>query len=301
MTNSEFIKPVVVGVDGSDDALRALDWAADEAARHGWPLRIVHAYQTYPLAMAGVWAEVPSPPVEESERILTEAQERVTRNHPNLEVSTVHHEGPAPAVLLRESSRSRMLVVGREGIGRVAELVLGSVSVAVATRAKVPVIVIPGAWKAPDTPYGRIVVGVDGSANCEAATHFAFELAAERDAELVAVYAWQQPARWPEGWPIGPDRPRYQDEYDRVLAAATERLAAEYPDVKLVTVGDVDHPAEALARHAATADLVVIGGRGHGTVTGMLLGSVARAILRHVDRPIAVVHQPKEGETGQPA
>ena len=44
MTNSEFIKPVVVGVDGSDDALRALDWAADEAARHGWSLRIVHAY-----------------------------------------------------------------------------------------------------------------------------------------------------------------------------------------------------------------------------------------------------------------
>jgi nucleotide-binding universal stress UspA family protein len=37
----------------------------------------------------------------------------------------------------------------------------------------------------------------------------------------------------------------------------------------------------------------VIGGRGHGTVTGMLLGSVARAILRHVDRPIIVVHQPE--------
>jgi nucleotide-binding universal stress UspA family protein len=37
----------------------------------------------------------------------------------------------------------------------------------------------------------------------------------------------------------------------------------------------------------------VIGGRGHGTVTGMLLGSVARAVLRHVDHPIAVIHEPR--------
>lgn len=293
MTNTELTRPVVVGVDGSDYALLALDWAADEAARRGYPLRIVNAYQSYATAVTGVTVEMPSPP-EESRRILTEARERVERAHPGVEVLTAQHEGPAPTVLLREAAQGRMLVVGREGIGRLAELVLGSVSVAVATRATIPVIVIPSAWDRPAEPYGRIVVGVDGSDNCDAAVGYAFQLAAEREAELVAVFAWYQPSRWPEGWPLGGDEPRFAEQYERILAAATERWQAEYPQVKVTTVSDVDHPAEALARRSADADLVVIGGRGHGTVTGMLLGSVARAILRHVNRPIAVVHQPKK-------
>lgn len=293
MTNSESTRPVVVGVDGSDYALHAVDWAVAEAARHGWPLRIVNAYQSYAKATTGVTLPLPSPP-EESRRLLLEARDRVARSHPDLETSTAQHEGTAPAVLLRESAGARMLVVGREGIGRLAELVLGSVSAAVATRATVPVVVIPPTWTADSEPFGRIVVGVDGSENCDAAIGYAFEMAAERGAELIAVYAWYQPARWPEGWPLAADRPRFTEEYDRILAEAVAPWVSKYPQVALTTVSEVDHPAEALARRSADADLVVIGGRGHGTVTGMLLGSVARAILRHVERPIAVVHQPKE-------
>ena len=293
MTNNESTRPVVVGVDGSDYALLALDWAADEAARRGCPLRIVNAYQSYAAGMTGVTVSLPSPP-EEARRILTEAQERALVAHPDVEISTAQHEGPAPAVLLREGAEARMLVVGREGIGRLAELVLGSVSVAVATRSRVPVVVIPASWEAPAEPHGRIVVGVDGSENCDAAVGYAFQLAAEREAELVAVFAWYQPSRWPEGWPLGSDEPRFADEYERIIAAATATWEAEYPQVKVTAVTDIDHPAEAIARRSADADMVVIGGRGHGTVTGMLLGSAARAILRHVNRPITVVHQPKE-------
>jgi nucleotide-binding universal stress UspA family protein len=291
MTNAERIRPVVVGVDGSDYALLALDWAADEAAQHGWPLRIVNAYQSYAAAVTGVTVSLPSPP-EESGRILTEARDRVIGTYPGLAVSTAQHEGPTPRVLLREGTQGRMLVVGREGIGRLAELALGSVSLAVATRAAVPVIVVPSAWKRPPEPYGRIVVGVDGSENCDAAVGFAFQVAAERDSELVAVLAWYQPTRWPDGRLLSADEPRLMAEYYRILAEATARWEAEYPQVKVTGVTDIGHPAEALARRSAEADLVVIGGRGHGTVTGMLLGSAARAILRHVDRPIAVVHQP---------
>lgn len=292
--SNELNLPVVVGVDGSEYALAALDWAASWAAEHGWPLRLVNAYQSYVAAMPAAAVTLP-PPTEESAKILAEARERVEAAYPAIPVTAVQREGAAPSVLLRESEQARLVVVGREGIGRIAELVLGSVSLEVASRARVPVVVIPASWEPPAEPFARIVVGIDGSENCQAAVEYAFATAVEREAELVALYAWHQPSRWPEGWPLGSNEPRFKADYDRILGGAIAPWRDKYPQVKVSTVTEVDHPAVALERHAVTADLVVIGGRGHGTVTGMLLGSVARTILRHLDRPIVVVHQAKEG------
>jgi len=291
MSNMETHPPVVVGVDGSEDALRALDWAAAEAARHEWPLRLVHAYQVPIAALPAVAVSLP-PPTEESRKILDEARSRVERAYPELAVSTVQREGPAPRVLLDESKNARMLVVGREGLSGIAELVLGSVSLACAMHARIPVAVIPAAWVSPESPHGRIVVGVDGSERCEAAVQYAFETAAERDAELVVVYAWYLPSRWPAGWPIGAEMPEIEADLERDLVEYVGKWREKYPQVSVRTVGEFNHPTVALARHGAEADMVVIGGRGHGTITGALLGSVARAILRHMDRPTVVVHQP---------
>jgi nucleotide-binding universal stress UspA family protein len=292
MLNIDFNPPIVVGVDGSEDALRALDWASGTAARHGWPLRLVHAYQSSVAGLPAISVTLP-PPIDEARTILTEARDRVASTYPELSVSVVHGEGPAPRVLLRESESARMLVVGREGLGRVAELVLGSVSLSCAMRAAVPVAIVPASWQPPPTQHGRIVVGVDRSANCEAAVRYAFEEAKDRDAELVALYGWSQPSRWPEGWPVLADGPRGDSALERVARASLEAWEEKYPEVAVSLVGEATHPAVALRKHAAEADLVVIGGRGHGTVTGMLLGSVARAILRTVDAPVVVVHQPK--------
>jgi nucleotide-binding universal stress UspA family protein len=231
-----------------------------------------------------------------AERIVEHARNWVASKHPELAVSVMTAEGPAPRVLLDASKRARLLVVGREGLGRFAELALGSVSLACASRATtVPIAVIPAAWEPPAKPYGRVVVGVDGSANCQAAVQYSFEAASQRDAALSAVFAWHQPTRWPEGWPLtGGAKLRYPADYDLILAESIAGWREKYPNVAVTSIGESEHPADALARHAVRADLVVIGGRGHGTVTGMLLGSVARAILRHVDRPIIVVHQPED-------
>jgi nucleotide-binding universal stress UspA family protein len=294
MSDTEFSRLVVVGVDGSTDSLHALDWAADEAARHGWPMRLVNAYQPIIAALPAVGVHLPEI-TDESERILKHAQNWVLFTHPDLAVSTMSAEGPAPRILLEASKRARLLVVGREGLGRFAELALGSVSLACASRSTTPVAVIPASWEPPAEPYGRIVVGVDGSANCQAAVQFAFETASDRDAELSVVFAWHRPTRWPEGWPLtGENRPQFPADYDFILSESVAGWREKYPNVAVTTIGESEHPAEALARHAVHADLVVIGGRGHGTVTGMLLGSVARAILRHVDQPIIVVHQPED-------
>jgi nucleotide-binding universal stress UspA family protein len=280
-------RPVVVGIDGSDDAHRAMRWAANEATHHGGPLRLVSAYQ--PLAAVYPNAEYATP-VEEVRDILQTANDELTSSHPGLLVEMVDREGPAPHVLLDESQRGRMLVVGREGLGRIAELVLGSVSLAVATHAKVPVVVVPGVWEMPKVLHDRIIVGVDGSKNCQAAVEFAFRSAADRGAALDVVYAWPQPARMPQGWTVAVDGRRLREDYDKVLNRSIDGWPEKYPEVAVTTHAEVSHPAQALNHHGLAADLVVIGGRGHGLFTGMRLGSAARSILRRVEVPIAVVH-----------
>jgi nucleotide-binding universal stress UspA family protein len=82
----------------------------------------------------------------------------------------------------------------------------------------------------------------------------------------------------------------------RYLAEALAGWMSMFPDVPVSQVIEMDHPAQAIRDHSADADLVVIGGRGHSEVTGMLLGSVARAVLYLVDRPTAVVHASTRGE-----
>lgn len=290
MSNTEAGAPIVVGVDGSEDSLRALDWAAAEAARHGWPLRLVYAHPPSDTLRPAVDALRTDPSGQDSR--LSAAQDHVAREFPGLSLSTVEREGPAPRVLLEESEQARMLVVGREGLNRFGQSVLGSVSLACATNARVPVAVIPMAWDPPKKPYGRVLLGVDGSEKCQAATHYAFQAAADRGAELVVVYAWHRPTGHPERWQLDTEDPDVKAHFRRILADSIGRWQDKYPDVAVTAVDEVNHPAMALGRHAVTADLVVIGGRGHGTVTGASLGSIALAVLRHIDRPIVVVHQP---------
>lgn len=290
MSNMESNRPIVVGIDGSQDSLRAADWAAAEAQRHGWPIKLVHAYQRAVAALPAVAVTLPAP-VEEATKYLSEARDRVVADRPGLDVSVVQQEGQTPRVLLDESEQARLLVVGREGLTRMAELVLGSVSLACATHSKTPVAVIPAAWDAPAEPYGRIVLGIDGSANCEAAVRYAFETAAERNAELVVVRAWGLPTRWSDGWPAELNKAKFEAEIESELAEWLADWRQKYPEVAVRTVAEFAQPAAALAKYAAEADQVVIGGRGHGVVTGALLGSQARTILRHVVAPIVVVHQ----------
>jgi nucleotide-binding universal stress UspA family protein len=290
MSNTESNQPIVVGVDGSQDSLRAVDWAAAEADRHGWPMKLVHAYQRAVAALPAVSVELPAP-VEQATKYLSEARDRVVAKHPSVSVTVIHQEGQTPRVLLEESEDARLLVVGREGLNRMTELVLGSVSLACATHSKTPVAVIPAAWDAPAEPYRRIVVGIDGSANCEGAVRYAFETAAEHGAELVVVRAWGLPTRWSEGWPSELNKASIEAEIDSELAEWLSSWRDKYQDVAMRAVSVYAQPAAALAKYAAEADQVVIGGRGHGAVTGALLGSQARTILRHVAAPMVVVHQ----------
>ncbi|MCP9989630.1 universal stress protein [Streptomyces albogriseolus] len=134
--------PVVVGVDGSEPSVRAVDRTADEAARHGVPLRIVHAYRWDRHEGASLAREIGKPSGHvTSDDILVVATRRARRHHPDIPVTTEAVAEEPEYVLLREARHASVVIVGHRGRGELADLPLGSVSLAVATAADCPVIV----------------------------------------------------------------------------------------------------------------------------------------------------------------
>lgn len=277
-------QPMIVGLDGSDAALVALDWAASEATRRGWPLRLVAAYPVDTPEVAYV-ASLPigAPGRESAKKIFDAAEKRLhLGGHAGLTVSTVAREGSPRRVLLQEAQSTHGLVVGRQGTGRLTDLLLGSTSLACATHsAGTPVIVVPVSWRPDKSGESRqrvVVVGVDGSPRGRYAVDYAFATASAWGARLRAVLAYD----------VATDARRF-------LSEALAGHESTFPEVTVSRVIESDHPAAVIRKHSGDADLVVIGGRGHSELTGMLLGSVARAVLYLVDRPTAVVHEPRRG------
>ncbi|MEV6163878.1 universal stress protein [Streptomyces sp. NPDC052052] len=287
--------PVVVGVDGSEGSLRALDWAAAEAARSALPLRLVHAslWERYESAGSAADSERPSEQVL-AENLVAEARDHAQRLHPELSVETsVEPEDPV-AALVGASHTAALVVLGSRGRGRIAGMLLGSVSLSLANRSHCPVVVVPASK--PDTPptSGRVVVGIGSAPGPQAAAVFALEEAASRHGELVAVRSWRSPAHGSMAMshPLltGSATAAHHHEAEEHLEDVLETLdLAGSPEVTLHK-SVVQGPAhQKLLEASAGADLLVVGSRRDSGRLGLHLGPVNHAMLHYAPCPVAVV------------
>src|SRR6185312_14656176 len=125
-------KPIVAGTDGSEESLRAVDWAAREAALRGAPLRIVAAAALRPRMASRVgtveYDTVSDVLLKERDRALTTAAERATRTAPGLLIDSDPLNGEPAQAIAESGSDAQMLVLGSRGIGAFTALLLGSVS-----------------------------------------------------------------------------------------------------------------------------------------------------------------------------
>ncbi|SFT34507.1 Nucleotide-binding universal stress protein, UspA family [Actinopolyspora lacussalsi subsp. righensis] len=267
---------IVVGVDGSDSARRAADWATAEAQRRtGASLTLVL---------------INDDPARESyvREAVADIAGRCGEARPSLEVSHEVAEGHPIEELVRRSSTADLLVLGSRGYGPVADALLGSVSVGVARRTRCPIVVVRG-----DESEHRdeVVVGVDDSARSEAALEFGFTSARNRDSELLVMRAMSRSSRTRQPTSRR-ESPSERVEHD--LAKRLERWGAWFPEVTARRI-DVDkHPVTALLELSKGAGLVVVGRRGGGGFSGLMLGSVARGVLHRASCPVAMV--PEAGE-----
>ncbi|HEX6360351.1 universal stress protein [Actinophytocola sp.] len=278
--------PVVVGVDGSESALHAVRWAADEAARRGAVLRLVHAVEIptgYPPGFVDSDA-LRAALAEQGRSWLEQARQAA----PGLATEVVEVKAAAVPALVKESTHAALVVLGSRGLGGFTGLLLGSTAVELAAHAHCPVVTVRGTDNGHDGP---VVVGVDGTPLGEAAIAFAFHEASIRGTGLVAVHTWTDlvlEAAFAGG--------AAQLDFS-VLAAQAEELLGErlagwqekYPDVPVSRHVSRDRAASALLRHADGAQLVVVGTRGRGGFRGLLLGSTSQHLLQHAPCPVAVV------------
>src|SRR5262245_21857360 len=287
-------RPIVVGVDGSESALHATRWAAGEAERRNVPLRLVHASNLVPVRHP----RQVSPPAPYQEAVLdqgrhwlTEASDAARHAVPGLAVTTDLHAGVAADVLVTESRTAQLVVLGSRGLGGFKSLMVGSVAVALSAHGHCPVVVMHAATRDGAPPVdGPVVVGVDGSALSDAALAFAFEAAAARDVPLVAVHTWLD-VNMAGAWAVLPgtiDWDWLQKEEEKLLAERLVVWRDKFPQVEVRPVVVRERPDAALLEHAAGAQLLVVGSRGRGALTGMGLGSVSQTLMHHAECPVVV-------------
>ncbi|GGM68004.1 universal stress protein [Dactylosporangium sucinum] len=274
---------VVVGYDGSAEALAAVDWAAAEAERAQAQLQVVNAYRVaWPGAYYDIAPEMTEATARSAEELVAEAVDRVRGRGTGLDViGTAVDALPAATLLDVGDAGARLLVVGNRGAGGLTNLVMGSVSQQVATHAHVPVAVVRGRTTATDGP---VVVGTDDSPGSDTALGLAFEAARARGAGLVAIRAHVPPIR-----PVLPLSEIRAQEH-AALDASLARWAGKYPDVVLEARVAVGRAAKVLVGVSHTAQLVVVGSRGHGGFTGLLLGSVGQQLMHHAECPVLIAH-----------
>lgn len=270
------VKPIVVGTDGSEESLRAVEWAAGEAILHAVPLRIVSAALLPPVMTALQIRPDPDHVADliraERDLALDAAASRAARVAPGLVIVTDPIAGPPAQAVAETGSGASMLVVGSHGAGAFTALTLGSVSRYAAAHTACPVVVVRDLLP---VASGLVGVGVADLDDCAGPLTFAFEEASLHKAAVLAIHAWPGP---------GP----MTAEADARLAELIGSWANKYPGVPVTQQIMPGHPARALIGLSARADLVVMGRHGdhpgpHGP------GPVRHAVLSHAHGPVAIV------------
>jgi len=279
---------IVVGVDGSEISHAAARWAAREARRRGAPLRVLLTYEwAWPGAQFASHPPAEQVAQEEAAKLVAAAVGQAREAAPDADITGEAVRGAATKALLDASHGAALVVVGGRGHGGFVNLMLGSVSQQVATHASCPVAVVRGHVEA----EGPVVVGVDGP-DIEHTLQAAFELAAARNASIVAIRAYETPVVWSGYGVAGPQFYNLDDiaaEERGILDRAVAPWQEKYPGVEVETLVAKGTPAEVLVGVSQTAQLVVVGTRGHGGFAGLLLGSVGQQLLHHSQAPVLVV------------
>lgn len=283
---------IVVGVDGSEGAAAALEWAVDHARLTNRPLVLVHGWDSIPsvwLDQAGVdhaalQAEIRAAAAE----VVATAAARVAEIDPEVEVVQVVRHEDARGLLGSLSADAELTVLGSRGRGPISALMLGSVSSAVARHGRGPVVVVRPGGPARGEGTG-VLVAVDGHDGTAPVVAAAYEFASLRSLPLTVLHCTFD-ARVAVGGQVTAElRAQAEEEAELVIAEATSGLSEKYPDVQVTPRAVFGHVEQELVEAADGADLVVVGHRDRHPIASALLGSISRSFLEQARGAVMVV------------
>ncbi|MEO5874420.1 MAG: universal stress protein [Streptosporangiaceae bacterium] len=264
---------VLVGYDGSQSGERALHWAVSECRLRKVDLTICHAWH-WPYAFDPVHEWSIDVARRMAGHVLDQGVLAAENLGPQVKIRKVLSSGAGATVLLQEASGSDLIVVGSHGQRGSEGLPAGSTALEIAGRAPCPTVIVRGTGQ----KSGRIVVGVDGSADSDAALALAFEEAVlhRLEVEVVHAAAGEEPA----------------DELQRAAGSRLQTQAApwcaKYSSMNVHTRLSAEPPRQALLGAAHGAALLVVGRRGQGGIPDLRLGSVSQAMVEYAPCPVMV-------------
>lgn len=270
---------IVVGYDGSTEAVLAVRWAARHAVLLNSELQVVHC-SLWPLLthdLGPVKGVAGSGLQHQAQTVLDEGQALARSAEPLATVQGTLLYGLPAVNLRRTAEHARMLVLGSRGMGGFLGLLVGSVSLELAATAPCPVAVI----RFDKHPGGRVVVGIDTSGSA-GALRLACGIASATGAGLAIVHVIQPHHDVP--YPAGNGSAAAR----LLLGKAAENARALAPAVAVSQdlVRDPSVP-RALLNAARGAALTVVGSKGHGILRGTI-GSNAHAVLHHATGPVLI-------------
>lgn len=286
---------ILVGVDGSSGSTRALEWALCEAEhRRTGVLALMAIGSPADFGESLFYRSDGAKAAVRANELLSSIILEVAGDRHAMDIRPLVVEGDAAGALCEHADGVDLVVVGSRGHGSLSGLLLGSVSMKLAHHCPVAVAIVPRHYRAAPVigeHVGRIVVGVDGSLGARRALEWSANEASLRGFSLEAVAIW--PRREDEGlasanFPIHRDGAQQAERTDRIEQDFTS-VAERFSDAKMELVFLEGDPSETLCRESATADLLVVGARGHGVFADLLLGSVSSKCIHRSLRPIVIV------------
>jgi nucleotide-binding universal stress UspA family protein len=286
---SEAPGTIVVGIDGSESSDHALDWAADQAVLEQRALTLVYGlgiptpawtdigvadpYLSLPAIRTGGQAEI------------DQARARVARRAPALDVLEVLELEDPRTLLLEQSKRAALVVLGSRGRGPVRSALLGSVGVAVARHTSCPVVI----HRPVDDDRERrgILVADDATRESLPVLEFAYRQAEVTKLPLTVMHCyWDIPA---VTTPSYAGSPVDLESERRELAESLAGLATEHPDVEVREVVEHGLPEVRVPLATDEMDLVVVGAHQGSRLQQLMYGAVSIQALEHGTCPVAVV------------
>jgi len=264
---------VVVGIDGSQAAIQAAEWAVDEAVSQEIPLRLVQVIpeevEPAPLASVGnVRMEL-----EYGQTALRIASAAVEATGKPVKVETAILQGDPAATLIAESRNAEMICVGSVGIGRFARAFLGSTAAELAEAAHCPVAIIRTRQSQPKPDSALIVVAVNDSPDNDDVVEQAIKEAQLRQAPVLAV---------------GVLRKDTGDMPNAELNRRVQRWSRRHPGLKIYAGATRTDIADFLAVMDRTIQLAVIGSTDVDQVA-RLIGPHRHPILGHAECSVLIV------------
>lgn len=265
--------PIVVGIDGSQAAIQAAEWAVDEAVSREVPLRLVEVIpqqaESAPPASVGIVRME----VEYAQAALRIAAAAVAADGKLVKVETAVLQGNPAAVLLAESRDAAMVCVGSTGIGRFARALVGSTAAELAEAAHCPVAIIRTRQHRAKPDIDLVVVAVNNAPGNDDVVERAINEAQLRRAQVLALGVWQRD--------LGE---MAHDEVKRRVRVWEQR----YPSVQFRALATRTGIADFLDVSSSRIQLAVIGSADTDQVVS-LIGPRSHPILGHAECSVLVV------------